>query len=116
MIRKVITQVTNMIAKMGCTRSKVMTAIIRPKNCIYKQFFLNEEIEVEKIKITAPDDVEKVCDYTVSYKDLDRYDHMNNTVYCDITQSVVDFDYKNSFPSEFNIYFRSEAKLNDIIE
>ena len=61
-----------------------------------------------------PSNIRKVGEYTVSYADLDRNMHINNTKYPDIFSSFIDLDGKRI--DSITISYANEAKFKDTLE
>lgn len=64
--------------------------------------------------IKLPSVMKKVGTYTVTYADLDRNKHINNTKYADIFSNFLPLDKKRI--DEISINYANEAKYSDILD
>ena len=71
-----------------------------------------ENIALNHIKL--PTSMKKVGTYTVTYADLDRNKHINNTKYADIFSNFLPLNKKRI--DSMSINYASEAKHNDILD
>ncbi len=90
---------------------KITEEMVNEYGIVEKSVF---EDEVSS-KLSEPDGMEKVYEYTATRRDIDVNHHVNNTVYLDLAYNVLPKDTNVEFDN-VEIYFKKQIKLGETVE